>query len=88
DDGDVVKCGQRIAEWDPYTRPVLTEVDGYIGFEDMVDGLSVTETADESTGITKRLVIDWRANPRGAELKPAIIIYTDKKSETIAKLYK
>ncbi|OPB31494.1 DNA-directed RNA polymerase subunit beta' [Bartonella sp. AR 15-3] len=88
DDGDVVKCGQRIAEWDPYTRPVLTEVDGYIGFEDMVDGLSVTETADESTGITKRLVIDWRANPRGAELKPAIIIYTDKKNEAIAKLHK
>ncbi|EJF81826.1 DNA-directed RNA polymerase subunit beta' [Bartonella doshiae] len=88
DDGDVVKCGQRIAEWDPYTRPIITEVDGYVGFEDMVDGLSVTETADESTGITKRLVIDWRANPRGAELKPAIIIHTDKKGETIAKLYK
>ncbi|EJF80637.1 DNA-directed RNA polymerase subunit beta' [Bartonella sp. DB5-6] len=88
DDGDVVKCGQRIAEWDPYTRPVLTEVEGYVGFEDMIDGLSVTETADESTGITKRLVIDWRANPRGADLKPAIIIHADKKGETIAKLYK
>ncbi|EJF75122.1 DNA-directed RNA polymerase subunit beta' [Bartonella alsatica IBS 382] len=88
DDGDVVKCGQRIAEWDPYTRPILTEVEGYVGFEDMIDGLSVTETADESTGITKRLVIDWRANPRGAELKPAIIIHADKKGNTIAKLHK
>ncbi|WP_273760587.1 DNA-directed RNA polymerase subunit beta' [Bartonella sp. ML70XJBT.G] len=88
DDGDVVKCGQRIAEWDPYTRPILTEVEGYVGFEDMIDGLSVTETADESTGITKRLVIDWRANPRGAELKPAIIIHTDKKGDNIAKLHK
>ncbi|WP_208441917.1 DNA-directed RNA polymerase subunit beta' [Bartonella raoultii] len=88
DDGDVVKCGQRIAEWDPYTRPILTEVEGYVGFEDMIDGLSVTETADESTGITKRLVIDWRANPRGAELKPAIIIHADKKGEAIAKLHK
>lgn len=88
DDGDVVKCGQRIAEWDPYTRPILTEVEGYVGFEDMIDGLSVTETADESTGITKRLVIDWRANPRGADLKPAIIIHADKKGESIAKLYK
>ncbi|WP_317993109.1 DNA-directed RNA polymerase subunit beta' [Bartonella gliris] len=88
DDGDVVRCGQRIAEWDPYTRPILTEVEGYVGFEDMIDGLSVTETADESTGITKRLVIDWRANPRGADLKPAIIIHSDKKGENIAKLYK
>ncbi|MET3560249.1 DNA-directed RNA polymerase subunit beta' [Bartonella japonica] len=88
DDGDVVRRGQRIAEWDPYTRPILTEVDGYVGFEDMIDGLSVTETADESTGITKRLVIDWRANPRGADLKPAIIIHADSKGENIAKLYK
>ncbi|WP_273788142.1 MULTISPECIES: DNA-directed RNA polymerase subunit beta' [Bartonella] len=88
DDGDMVKRGQRIAEWDPYTRPILTEVEGYVGFEDMIDGLSVTETADESTGITKRLVIDWRANPRGADLKPAIIIHADKEGESIAKLYK
>ncbi|MET3589917.1 DNA-directed RNA polymerase subunit beta' [Bartonella silvatica] len=88
DDGDVVKCGQRIAEWDPYTRPILTEVEGYVGFEDMIDGLSVIETADESTGITKRLVTDWRANPRGADLKPAIVIHADKSGEAIAKLYK
>ncbi|EJF90761.1 DNA-directed RNA polymerase subunit beta' [Bartonella tamiae] len=88
DDKDVVKRGQRIAEWDPYTRPIVTEVDGYVGFEDMIDGLSVTETADESTGITKRQVIDWRANPRGADLKPAMIIYSDKKNSKIAKLAK
>ena len=88
DDGDVVKRGQRIAEWDPYTRPIMTEVEGYIGFEDMVDGLSVTETTDESTGITKRQVIDWRANPRGVDLKPAIVIYSDKKGGKIAKLSK
>ncbi len=88
DDGDVVKRGQRIAEWDPYTRPIMTEVEGYVGFEDMLDGLSVTETTDESTGITKRQVIDWRANPRGAELKPAIVIYADKKGSKIAKLSK
>ena len=88
DDGDTVKRGQRIAEWDPYTRPIMTEVEGYIGFEDMVDGLSVTETTDESTGITKRQVIDWRANPRGADLKPAIVIYSDKKGSKIAKLSK
>ncbi|KAA6404660.1 DNA-directed RNA polymerase subunit beta' [Candidatus Tokpelaia sp.] len=82
DDGDTVKRGRRIAEWDPYTRPIMTEMEGYIGFEDMVDGLSVSEAADESTGITKRQVIDWRANPRGADLKPAIII-KDKKGKIV-----
>ena len=74
DDGDQVKRGQRLAEWDPYTRPILSEIDGAVGFEDLVDRVSVAETADESTGITKRVVTDWRANPRGADLKPAITV--------------
>ena len=73
DDGDTIKRGQRIAEWDPYTRPILTEVDGIIGFEDLVEGQSMTETLDESTGIAKRVVIDWRAN-RGTDLRPAIVV--------------
>ena len=41
DEGDKVKRGQRIAEWDPYTRPMLTEVDGIVAFEDLVEGVSV-----------------------------------------------
>ena len=45
DDGDKIKRGQRIAEWDPYTRPVLTEVEGTIGFEDLVEGQSMTGAA-------------------------------------------
>ena len=39
EDGDKIKRGQRIAEWDPYTRPILTEVEGNVEFEDLVDGL-------------------------------------------------
>jgi DNA-directed RNA polymerase subunit beta' len=74
DEADTVKRGQRIAEWDPYTRPIMTEVEGYVEFEDLVDGLSVSESADESTGITKRVVIDWRSTPRGSDLKPAMVI--------------
>jgi len=74
DEGDTVKRGQRLAEWDPYTRPIITEVDGVVGFEDLVEGASLIETADESTGITKRVVTDWRTNPRGAELRPALVI--------------
>ena len=84
DDGDTVRRGQRIAEWDPYTRPVLTELEGVIDFEDMVDGVSVSEQTDESTGITKRAVIDWRASPRGSDLKPAILIKGD--DGTVLKL--
>jgi DNA-directed RNA polymerase subunit beta' len=84
DEGDKVKRGDRLAEWDPYTRPVLTEIDGIIDFEDLVEGVSVSERKDESTGITNSVIIDWRASPRGVDLRPAVAI-KDKKGK-IAKL--
>ncbi len=74
DEGGKIKRGQRIAEWDPYTRPILTEVDGVVDFEDLVEGASLSETIDESTGIAKRMVVDWRLNARSANLKPAIVL--------------
>ena len=84
DEGDHVKRGQRIAEWDPYTRPILTEVDGAVAYEDLVDGQSMTETTDESTGIAKRVVIDWRGSSRTSDLRPAMVIHD--KGHKIAKL--
>jgi DNA-directed RNA polymerase subunit beta' len=84
DDGVRVKRGDRLAEWDPYTRPVLTEIEGTVDFEDLVEGVSVSERRDESTGITNSVIIDWRASPRGADLRPAMVI-KDKKGK-IGKL--
>jgi DNA-directed RNA polymerase subunit beta' len=74
DEGDQIQRGQRIAEWDPYTRPIISEADGSIAFEDLVEGASMTETIDEATGFAKRVVIDWRANIRSSDLRPAMII--------------
>ncbi|MFN3688022.1 DNA-directed RNA polymerase subunit beta' [Salinarimonas sp.] len=74
DEGDSIKRGQRIAEWDPYSRPIIAEVDGAVAYEDLVDGGSIVETMDEATGIAKRVVIDWRGSSRTADLKPAITI--------------
>jgi len=84
DEGDTIKRGQRIAEWDPYTRPILTEVDGVVGFEDLVEGASMSEQIDESTGIAKRVVIDWRGSARTSDLRPAIVIHDE--NGKIAKL--
>jgi DNA-directed RNA polymerase subunit beta' len=81
EDDDKIKRGQRIAEWDPYTRPILTEVEGTVAFEDLVEGQSMSETLDESTGIAKRVVTDWRTS-RGVDLHPAIAI-KDKNSKTM-----
>jgi DNA-directed RNA polymerase subunit beta' len=74
DDGDEVKRGTKLAQWDPYTRPILTEATGKIEFEDLIEGASVREQTDEVKGTTNRVIVDWRATPRGAELKPAIVI--------------
>jgi len=87
EDGQQIKRGQRIAEWDPYTRPILTEVEGQIGFEDLVDGVSMSEALDESTGIAKRVVVDWRtgASRNQQELRPAIIIESGNKILKLAR---
>ncbi len=84
DEGDQVKRGQRIAEWDPYTRPIMTEVAGTIGYEDLTEGASMSESIDEATGIAKRVVMDWRLSQRSASLKPALTIKG--KDGKIAKL--
>ncbi len=73
-DGDKVKRGQRLAEWDPYTTPIITEVPGRIRAEDLVDGFSVREETDEATGIANRVIVDWRASARGSDLRPAMAV--------------
>ncbi len=87
DDGDKVSRGQRMAEWDPYTRPILTEANGTVAFEDLVEGQTMSETVDELTGITKRTIIDWRtAGKTAQDLRPSIVIRGAE--GTLAKLAK
>ncbi len=62
-DGDTVKRGTKLAQWDPYTRPVLSEANGKVDFEDLIDGASVREQTDEMKGTTNRVIVDWRASP-------------------------
>ncbi|MBX3481815.1 MAG: DNA-directed RNA polymerase subunit beta', partial [Caulobacter sp.] len=71
-DGDQVKRGARVAEWDPYTTPIITEVAGRVRAEDLVEGFSVREETDEATGIAQRVVSDWRTGSKGTDLRPAI----------------
>jgi DNA-directed RNA polymerase subunit beta' len=87
EDGDAIKRGQRIAEWDPYTRPILTEAEGSVDYEDLVDGLSMSEQLDESTGIAKRVVVDWRggAARNQQDLRPAIVVKSGNKIMKLAR---
>ena len=74
DEGAEVKRGTKLAQWDPYTRPILTEVNGKVDFEDLIEGASVREQTDEMKGTTNRVIVDWRASPRSADLKPAVVV--------------
>ena len=73
-EADTVQRGTKLAQWDPFTRPVLTEVSGKVDFEDLIEGASVREQTDEMKGTTNRVIIDWRASPRSADLKPAVVV--------------
>ena len=57
-EGDEIKRGARFAEWEPYAIPILTELEGTVEFEDLVEGVSITEVTDEATGISQRVVAD------------------------------
>jgi DNA-directed RNA polymerase subunit beta' len=74
EDKDGVPRGQRLAEWDPYTLPIITERDGVVSLADLVDGISMIERMDEATGIAKKVVVDWKQQPKGMELKPRIML--------------
>ena len=73
-DGEKVKKSQRLAQWDPYTIPIITEAGGTVAFEDLVDGVSIGEVSDESTGISQKVVIDWKNSSKSGELKPSMVI--------------
>src|SRR5438270_7340231 len=60
DDGQAIKRGERVGEWNPNSLPILTEVDGVVRYDDIVEGLSLKEVADETTGISQKVIVDWR----------------------------
>ncbi len=74
-DGAKVTKGDRIAEWDPYTMPVITEKPGVVKYQDLIDGKTLTEQADEATGISQRVVTEYRASSRSKEdLRPRLTL--------------
>jgi DNA-directed RNA polymerase subunit beta' len=74
DEGTKVTKGQRLAEWDPYTLPIITEKEGVVAYDDLVEGISMREVLDEATGIANKVVVDWKQQPRGTDLRPRITL--------------
>jgi DNA-directed RNA polymerase subunit beta' len=81
-DGDVVAAGQSVANWDPHTHPVVTEVAGMIKFSDFVDGITVTTQVDDVTGLSSTVVLDPKQRGSGGkDLRPVVRLTNAKGKE-------
>ena len=72
DDGQAVKRGDKLAEWDPYTLPIITELPGTVEYLDLLDGVMLVERMDEVTGLTSKVVVDYKQMTKGVDLRPRL----------------
>ncbi|CBA15037.1 DNA-directed RNA polymerase subunit beta' [Xanthomonas albilineans] len=83
-DGDAVKAGQSVANWDPHNHPIVSEVAGFIRFIDFIDGVTVIEKTDELTGLASREITDpKRRGTQAKDLRPIVRI-VDAKGNDLA----
>ncbi|MBL3581993.1 DNA-directed RNA polymerase subunit beta' [Oleidesulfovibrio alaskensis] len=70
EEGQEVKKGQLLAEWDPFNEPFVSEVDGLVKFTDIIEGKTVQEKADEATQMTTQTIIEYRTT----NFRPAVAL--------------
>jgi DNA-directed RNA polymerase subunit beta' len=81
-DGDPIEPGQIVATWDPHTHPVVTEVAGFIKFQDFIDGVTVQSQVDEVTGLSSTVVMDPKQRSSGGkDLRPVVRLVNAKGKE-------
>ncbi|MBI5611658.1 MAG: DNA-directed RNA polymerase subunit beta' [Gammaproteobacteria bacterium] len=71
-DGDKVKAGMVVANWDPHTHPIVTEVAGKVAFSDLIDGVTVNRQTDELTGLSTFVVLDPKLRSGAKDIRPTI----------------
>ena len=82
DDGATVKRQAKLAEWDPYTLPIITERGGRVEYLDLLDGVTLVERVDEVTGLTSRVVVDYKQASKSVDLRPRLQL-KDEKGEVL-----
>lgn len=88
-DGEQVAGGETVANWDPHTMPVITEVSGFIRFTDMIDGQTITRQTDELTGLSSLVVLDSAERTTGGkDLRPALKIVDAQGNDVLIPRYR
>lgn len=72
-----VNQGDRLAEWDPHMIPIIAEKGGKVRYDDLLEGVSLREETDETTGIASKVIVQWKKR-RKEELHPRITLTDDK----------
>ncbi|WP_374589714.1 DNA-directed RNA polymerase subunit beta' [Novosphingobium sp.] len=83
EDGAIINEGDRLAEWDPFTLPVITEKPGIVKYQDLIDGKTLTEVTDDATGMSSRVVTENRSTSRSKkeDLRPRLTLLDDASGE-------
>ena len=81
-EGITVKKGDRLAEWDPYTLPVITEKSGKVKYQDLIEGTTLKEEVDEATGLANKVVTEWKSSNKKDDLRPRITLLDDQSGES------
>lgn len=71
-DNQEVTRGFKMAEWDPYTLPIITEQAGTVEYLDLIDSITLVERMDEVTGLTSKVVVDYKQGSKGVDLRPRL----------------
>ena len=82
-DGSKIKIGAVVANWDPHTHPIITEVAGKVTFADLIDGVTVNKQTDEITGLSTYVVLDAKHRAGTKEIRPVITL-VDGKGKAVA----
>ena len=79
-DGERVKAGTMLTQWDPFANPILSDVSGTVKFGDIIEGSTMKEQVDEFTGLSSKVILESRDH----EVRPRISI-KDANNATIAR---
>ena len=82
-DGGIVEKGGVIAEWDPFSVPIITERQGAVRYGDLVEGVTLREVTDETTGLSYREVMEWKSQGKKGDMRPRLTLKDPKTNETL-----
>ncbi len=78
-DKSKIKVNDIMAEWDPFTLPIISQINGVVVFKDLEEGITTRQIVDDSTGLSSNIVIDWKQQAKNQSLVPRVEVHDKEK---------